>query len=183
MSDRLEPLLSPAAIAERVGQLGQQIADDYRSRSPVLIVGILQGAFIFLADLVRHLDVPHAVDFLRVASYGSSTETTGVVQIRKDLDQSAAGKHVLLVEDIVDTGLTLAFLQQHLAASRPLSMEICTLLDKPARRRVDLNPRYVGFSIDDQFVVGYGMDYNERYRNLPGVHVCSPDLDQNVSKD
>jgi hypoxanthine phosphoribosyltransferase len=174
MPDSLRLLISANDIARRVQELGQSIADDYRTRHPVMFVGILNGAFIFLADLVRQLDFPHAIDFLRVASYGSSTETTGVVQIRKDLDQSSTDRHVIIVEDIVDTGLTLAFLLEHLAASRPRSIEVCTLLDKPSRRRVDLTPKYVGFSIDNEFVVGYGMDYNERYRNLAGVHVCSP---------
>jgi hypoxanthine phosphoribosyltransferase len=175
MPETLRPLIPPSDIARRVRELGQSIADDYRDRPQVMLVGILNGAFIFLADLVRELDFPHAIDFLRVASYGSSTETTGVVQIRKDLDQSPTDRHVIIVEDIVDTGLTLSFLFDHLAASRPRSIEVCTLLDKPSRRRVDLTPKYVGFSIGDEFVVGYGMDYNERYRNLAGVHVCSPE--------
>lgn len=175
VADRLTPLLSPEAIAQRVTALGQEIARDYRDRAPILLVGILNGAFIFLADLVRHLDIPHSIDFLRVASYGSSTESTGVVQIRKDLDVSATGRHVIVVEDIVDTGLTLSFLLGHLTASQPRSVDVCTLLDKPSRRRVDLAPKYVGFTIDNQFVVGYGMDYNEYYRQLAGIYVCSPD--------
>jgi hypoxanthine phosphoribosyltransferase len=175
LPDQLRLLLGEDVIAQRVAELGQKIASDYRSSSQVLFVGVLNGAFIFLADIVRQLDFPHAIDFLRVASYGASTETTGAVQIRKDLEISASDRHLVIIEDIVDTGLTLSFLLGHLAGSRPRSIEVCTLLDKPSRRQVDLVPKYVGFTIANEFVVGYGMDYNEKYRHLAGIHVCVPD--------
>ena len=171
----MTPLIAPEAIANRVAELALQINNDYRERPGLLIVGVLNGAAIFLADLVRRIDFPVVIDFLRVSSYGASTQSTGVVQIRKDIEISTTGRDVLIVEDIVDTGLTISFLMKHIAASEPRSIEICTLLDKPSRRQVELTPRYVGFSIPDHFVVGYGLDYQERYRQLPGVAIVDFD--------
>ena len=170
MSARLEPLIPAAEIATRVAGLAAELNRDYAGRE-LLVVGVLKGCFVFLADLVRHLTVPTAVEFLRAVSYGAATETSGVVQIRLDLDASVAGRHVLLVEDILDTGLTLDYLRKHLLAAGPASLKICTLLDKRARRRTPLEADYVGFAIEDKFVVGYGLDFDERYRELPDVCV------------
>ena len=171
MAERLTPLIGPEVIACRVMELAAQINHDYRERPGLLVVGVLKGAAIFVADLVRQIDFPVIIDFLRVSSYGATTQSTGVVQFRKDIEISPTGRDVLIVEDIVDTGLTISYLMKHIAASQPRSIEICTLLDKPSRRRIYLTPRYVGFSIDDHFVVGYGLDYQERYRQLPCVAI------------
>lgn len=175
MHERLTPLITSASIAVRVSELAERINEDYQDRPHFLMVGVLNGAAIFLADLIRQISVPVVVDFLRVSSYGASTESTGVVQIRKDLEISPTGRDVLIIEDIVDTGLTVSYLVKHLAASRPRSIEVCTLLDKPDRRQVDFTPRYVGFPIPNHFVVGYGLDYQERYRQLPGIAVVELD--------
>lgn len=162
-------LLDEGAIAARVRELGEEICRDYRGRTPVL-VGILKGSVPFLADLLRALRLDCSVDFMSAASY-SGEASTGVVRLLLDLRESVQGKDVLLVEDIVDTGLTLSYLQQNLMTRRPASLEICTLLDKPGCRKVRVKPRYTGFKIPNEFVVGYGLDYNERYRNLPYVAV------------
>lgn len=169
MGHRLTPLIEEPRIRERIGALADEISNDFRSADLVL-VGVLKGAFVFLADLMRALSIPASVDFLRVASYGTSTETTGVVEIRKDLELSVTGRDVLVVEDIIDTGLTLAYLKKHLLARQPSSLRVCALLDKPSRRKVDLQADYVGFAIEDHFVVGYGLDWDERYRTLPAIH-------------
>lgn len=166
----LKVLISAAEIQSRVAALGQQINQDYLGKQP-LVVGVLNGAFMFTADLIRHLTVHPIVDFLSVASYGAQTETSGVVAIRKDLTQTVTDQHVLVVEDIVDTGLTLEYLRRHLEAGRPASLRVCSLLDKPSRREVPSHPDYVGFSIADEFVVGYGLDFDQRYRELPAIHV------------
>ena len=150
--------------------LGEQISADYAGRS-LLLVGVLKGAFFFLSDLMRQLDVPCEVDFMAVASYGSSTDSSGVVRILKDLDASIEGRDVLIVEDIVDSGLTLSYLLRTLKAREPASLEVCALLTKPERRKVDLPIRYVGFEIPNRFVIGYGLDHAERFRNLPYVAV------------
>ena len=155
-------------LRHRVRELGQEISRDYAGRS-LLLIGVLKGAVFFLSDLMRHLEVPCAVDFMAVASYGSSTDSSGVVRILKDLDVVIAGRDVLIVEDIVDSGLTLQYLLRNLGSRDPASLEVCALLTKPERRKVDLPTRYVGFEIPDRFVVGYGLDYAERYRNLPYV--------------
>jgi hypoxanthine phosphoribosyltransferase len=169
VSDRLEELISAAAIARRLDELAVAINDHYEGKRPIL-VGVLKGCFVFLSDLARRLrDVE--IDFLRVASYGAATETSGVVQFRMDLDVSVTGRHVLLVEDILDTGLTLAYLKRHLDAARPASLKSCVLLDKSGRRQVEVDADFVGFPIEDRFVVGYGLDYDERYRELPNVCV------------
>ncbi|MDN5293717.1 MAG: hypoxanthine phosphoribosyltransferase [Eubacteriales bacterium] len=167
-------LLSREAIAERVRELGEQISRDYQGKN-LLVVGILKGALVFMADLVRQINIPVRLDFMVVSSYGSSSETSGVVRILKDLDMSVEGWHVLLVEDIIDTGLTLKYLRDNLLARGPESVKICALLDKPARRRVEVQADYCGFTIPDAFVVGYGLDYAEKYRNLPDLCVLKPE--------
>jgi hypoxanthine phosphoribosyltransferase len=176
VSDRLEVLLPAEAIAEKVRELGRRIASDYHGRN-LLLVGVLKGCFLFLADLVRHLPSPVRIEFLRVASYGQATETSGVVQIRMDLDASVADWDVLIVEDVLDTGLTLDYLKRHLATGNPKSLRVCTLLDKKGRRRVVCEADYVGFVIDDHFVVGYGLDFDERYRELPSICILHRDGD------
>lgn len=163
-------LLSEEQIQTRVRELGEQISRDYEGKE-VLIVGILKGAFVFCADLLRALKVPVQVDFMAVSSYGASTESSGVLRILKDLDASVTGRHVLLVEDIVDTGLTLRYLREYLERQEPASLRICTLLDKPARRKTPVTVEYVGFQIPDEFIVGYGIDYAEQYRYLPYIGV------------
>lgn len=170
-------LLDEEQIKERVKQLGQQITEDYKDEN-ILVVGILKGAMIFLADLVRNIDVPTSFDFMAVSSYGAGTVSSGVVRIMKDLDKSIEGKHVIIVEDIVDTGLTLQYLVENIRSRGPASLKLCTLLDKPDRRKVDVPVDYKGFSIPDEFVVGYGLDYNERYRNLPYIAVLKPEIYQ-----
>lgn len=163
-----EILVQPDDLSRRVRELGGQITADYEGRD-LLLVGVLKGAVFFLSDLMRHIDVPCEVDFMAVASYGSSTDSSGVVRILKDLDVPIEGRHVLIVEDIVDSGLTLQYLLRNLGARDPRTIEVCALLTKPERRKVSVEPRYVGFEIPDRFVIGYGLDHGERYRNLPYV--------------
>jgi hypoxanthine phosphoribosyltransferase len=163
-----EILVQQDELAHRVEVLGQQISADYAGRS-LLLVGVLKGAMFFLSDLMRRLGPDCEVDFMAVASYGSSTDSSGVVRILKDLDASIEGRDVLIVEDIVDSGLTLSYLMRTLKARDPASVEVCALLTKPERRKVDLPIRYTGFEIPNQFVIGYGLDYGERFRNLPYV--------------
>ena len=165
-------LVQEDALAERVRQLGAEISRDYEGRD-LLLIGVLKGAVFFLSDLMRHLTVPCEVDFMAVASYGSSTDSSGVVRILKDLDASIQGREVLIVEDIVDSGLTLSYLFRTLSARNPASVEVCALLTKPERREVDLPIHYVGFEIPNRFVIGYGLDHAERYRNLPYVAALS----------
>jgi hypoxanthine phosphoribosyltransferase len=159
-------------LAARVRELGAQISADYAGRE-LFLVGVLKGAVFFVADLMRHLDVPCAIDFMAVASYGSSTDSSGVVRILKDLDAPIEGRDVLIVEDIVDSGLTLNYLLRTLKARNPASVEVCALLTKPERRKVELPIRYVGFEIPNEFAIGYGLDLDERYRNLPYVAALS----------
>jgi hypoxanthine phosphoribosyltransferase len=162
-------ILVPAEDLERrVRELAAEVSRDYAGRDLVL-VGVLKGAVFFLSDLMRNLDIPCEVDFMAVASYGSATRSSGVVRILKDLDAVIEGRDVLIVEDIVDSGLTLQYLLRNLAGRNPRSLEVCALLVKPERRQVDLQARYVGFEIPNRFAIGYGLDYNERYRNLPFV--------------
>jgi hypoxanthine phosphoribosyltransferase len=168
----LQVLLAAEQIAVRIGELGEQIARDYKHRDLIVVV-VLKGSFMFAADLVRSIDLPMEIDFLGVRSYGDSTQTSGVVQITSDLTRSIEGKDVLLVEDIVDTGLTLRFLLDNLATRAPRSLRLCALLHKPARARVQVPLDYLGFSIDNVFVVGYGLDHAQRHRNLPYVGVLS----------
>jgi hypoxanthine phosphoribosyltransferase len=165
-----EVLVTAEDLQRRVLELGEQISNDYRAQSSaLLLVGVLKGAVFFLSDLMRYIDVPVEVDFMAVASYGSATDSSGVVRILKDLDAAIEGRDVLIVEDIVDSGLTLQYLLRNLGSRNPRTLEVCALLTKPERRKVDLPTRYVGFEIADRFVVGYGLDYAERYRNLPYV--------------
>ena len=165
-----EVLVAAEDLSRRVRELGEAISRDYAGR-PLLLVGVLKGAVFFLSDLMRHIDIPVEVDFMAVASYGSATDSSGVVRILKDLDIAIEGRDVLIVEDIVDSGLTLQYLLRNLGSRNPASLEVCALLTKPDRRKVDLPTRYVGFEIPDRFVIGYGLDYAERHRNLPFVAV------------
>ena len=163
-----EILVQQDELAHRVRELGRAVSADYGGRD-LLMVGVLKGAVFFLSDLMRHIDVQCEVDFMAVSSYGSSTDSSGVVRILKDLDVSIEGREVLVVEDIVDSGLTLSYLLRTLKARNPASLEVCALLTKPERRKVDLPIRYVGFEIPNRFAIGYGLDHAERYRNLPYV--------------
>jgi hypoxanthine phosphoribosyltransferase len=163
-------LLSAEQVETRVAELGAAISRDYAGKE-ILVVGILKGAFVFCADLIRRLEVPAQVDFMAVSSYGQSTESSGVIKITKDLDASVEGKHVLLVEDIADTGLTLRYLREYLERQRPASLRVCVLLDKPSRRKTEVTVDYIGFTIPDEFVVGYGIDYAEQYRHLPYIGI------------
>ncbi|MGI8595517.1 MAG: hypoxanthine phosphoribosyltransferase [Solirubrobacteraceae bacterium] len=163
-----EILVQADELRNRVRELGVQITQDYAERDLVL-VGVLKGAVFFLSDLMRAIDVPCEVDFMAVASYGSATDSSGVVRILKDLDAAIEGRDVLIVEDIVDSGLTLQYLLRALGARHPASLEVCALLTKPERRKVDLPTRYVGFEIPNRFAIGYGLDHGERFRNLPYV--------------
>lgn len=168
-----EVLISETEIQRRVRELGQAISKDYKGKVPVL-VNILKGGIIFLSDLVRELEVLHEIDFMSVSSYDSETETSGVVRILADLAINIEGKDVLIVEDIVDSGLTLDYIRHILLARHPKSLRICTLLDKKARRRIEVPLDYVGFEIPDAFVIGYGLDYEQKYRNLPYVAILKP---------
>ncbi len=163
-----ETLVSSEDLQRRVVELGSQISEDYRDRD-LFMVGVLKGAVLFLADLMRSVSVPCEIDFMAVSSYGSQTDSSGVVRILKDLDAPIEGRHVLIVEDIIDSGLTLQYLMRNLRARNPASLEVCALLTKPERLRVDLSPRYVGFEIPNRFAVGYGLDHAQRHRNLPYV--------------
>ncbi|TAK36595.1 MAG: hypoxanthine phosphoribosyltransferase [Lysobacteraceae bacterium] len=173
--DIAEVLIDAAQIQRKVAELGARIADDLRGRDPVF-VSILKGALPFLADLMRQVPIRLSLDFLEVSSYGSSTESSGVVRILKDLAQPIEDRHVLVVEDVLDTGFTLRYVLEHLAQQKPASIRLCTLLDKPARRIVPIDIDYRGFEIPDRFVVGYGLDYGERYRNLPFIGVLKPEV-------
>jgi hypoxanthine phosphoribosyltransferase len=163
-----EILVPEERLAARVRELAAEISADYAGRD-LLLVGVLKGAVFFLSDLMRHLDIPVEVDFMAVASYGSATKSSGVVRILKDLDAVIEGRDVLIVEDIVDSGLTLQYLLRNLAGRNPRTLEVCALLVKPERKKVELPARYVGFEIPNRFAIGYGLDYGERYRNLPYV--------------
>jgi hypoxanthine phosphoribosyltransferase len=169
-----EILVQADELQRRVKELGKEISEDYEGKE-LLLVGVLKGAVFFLSDLMRHIQGPVEVDFMAVASYGSSTDSSGVVRILKDLDAPLEGRHVLIVEDIVDSGLTLQYLLRNLEARKPASLEVCALLTKPDRRKIDLPTRYIGFEIPDRFAIGYGLDYAERYRNLPYVAALTLD--------
>lgn len=165
-NDIQEVLLTEEMLATRVAELGAQITRDYADKE-ILAIGILKGAIVFMADLIRAIDRPVDLDFMAVSSYGERTDSSGIVRILKDLDKSIEGKHVLIVEDIIDSGQTLSYLIRNLRERRPASIQLCTLMNKPERRKVDLPVKYVGFEIPNEFVVGYGLDYAEKYRNLP----------------
>jgi hypoxanthine phosphoribosyltransferase len=174
-ADVEEILLSEEQLHQRIAELGAQLAADYAGRTPIL-VSVLKGSIIFLADLIRSTPIPLSLDLMEVSSYGSGTETSGQVRILKDLSSSIEGRDVVVVEDIIDTGLTLNYLLRYLGERHPSSIRICCLLDKPARRLADIEIAYRGFTIPDRFVVGYGLDYAERYRNLPFVGVLRPSV-------
>lgn len=167
---QLEVLLSAEEIGKRVQELGEQISADYRGQE-LLVVGILKGAVVFLSDLIRQISVPLDIDFMATSSYGEATETSGVVQLLKDLDRPIEGRHVLVVEDIIDSGLTLSYLRQLLLSRKPASLKTAVLLDKPSRRQIEFSCDYVGFTIPDHFVIGYGLDHNHKYRSLPYIGV------------
>jgi hypoxanthine phosphoribosyltransferase len=169
-----EILVDTDAIGARVAELGSQLSSDYAGRDPVL-VSVLKGSLVFLADLMRAMDLPSSIDLMEVSSY-AGTETSGQVRILKDLSKPIEGRDVIVVEDIIDTGLTLNYLLGYLADRRPASIKICCLLDKPARRLADISIDYIGFTIPDRFVIGYGLDYDERYRNLPYIGVLKPSV-------
>jgi hypoxanthine phosphoribosyltransferase len=167
-----EVLIEPDTLEARIAELGAEISIDYAGRD-LLLIGVLKGAVFFMADLMRRLTIPCEVDFMAISSYGASTDSSGVVRILKDLDISIEGRDVLVVEDIIDSGLTLSYLMRNLESREPATLEVCALMTKPDRREIDVPVRYVGFEIPNRFVIGYGLDFGERYRNLPYVAVLS----------
>lgn len=175
LGDIEEVLVSREMINEKVRELGKRISEDYRGKELVL-VGVLKGGFVFHADLMREISIPVDMDFIAVSSYGASTRSSGVVRLIKDIDINVGGKHVLLIEDIVDSGLTLKYLKELFYTRGPLSVKACTALDKPSRRKVDIDIEYEGIIIPDKFVVGYGLDYGGKYRNLPEVCILKPSV-------
>jgi hypoxanthine phosphoribosyltransferase len=170
-----EILIEEEPLQARIAELGAEISREYDGRD-LLLVGVLKGAVFFMADLMRELTIPCEIDFMAISSYGAATDSSGVVRILKDLDANIAGRDVLVVEDIIDSGLTLSYLMRSLKARKPASLEICALLTKPERREIDVPVKFVGFEIPNKFVIGYGLDFAERYRNLPYVAVLHPDL-------
>ena len=168
-------LLDEETIADKVAEIGAQITKDYADKD-LLVVGILKGSNVFMSDLVRKIQLPLHMDFMIVSSYGNATESTGVVKIIKDLEEGIQDKHVLIVEDIIDSGLTLKYLKQILETRNPASIKLCTLVDKPARRKENVDVDYIGFELPDEFIVGYGIDYAECYRNLPYIAVLKPEV-------
>lgn len=173
--DIQEVLYNERVLEEKITQIGKQITSDYQGKE-LLMIGVLKGANVFMADLMRKISIPVSIDYIAVSSYGLSTESSGVVKIIKDLDESIENKHVLIVEDIIDTGLTLHYLCDNLLSRKPKSLKICTLLDKPERRKVDITVDYKGFDIPDEFIIGYGIDYAEKYRNLPYVAILKREI-------
>ncbi len=174
-SDIKEVLYTAAEIEEKVRGLAEQISRDYRGKNPVL-VGVLNGAFVFLADLMRYLDIPCTIDFVSWSSYGKDTSSSGVFRIMKDLETNVESKHVLIIEDIIDTGLTLHYLLDNIRSRKPASVKVVALLDKPSRRRIEAKADYLGFQIPDAFVIGYGLDFAQRYRSLPYIAILKPDI-------
>jgi hypoxanthine phosphoribosyltransferase len=175
MPDVKEVLISSREIEDKVREIGARITEDYRGEKPLLI-GILRGAVVVMSDLMRNIDLQCELDFMDISSYGTGTSSSGVVRILKDLEEDITNRHILIVEDIIDTGLTLSYLMRSLHARKPASLEICALLSKPSRRRADLDVRYLGFEVPDEFVVGYGLDYAGAYRNLPDICVLKPEV-------
>ena len=169
-----EVMISQEQILERAKEIAAQISKDYQGQS-VLLVGILRGAVPWMVDVMKHIDLDVEIDFMAVSSYGAATKSSGVVKINKDLDSDIEGKHVIIVEDIVDTGITLQYLTGYLENRHPKSIKICALLDKPARRRADVYGDYIGFSVEDKFIVGYGLDFNQKYRHLPYISCLAED--------
>jgi len=176
LDDVAKVLIGEEQLRVRVKELAQQIRNDYRDKDDLLLICVLKGAFIFLADLSRQLDRPHQLDFMGISSYGAGTESSGAVRIILDLKQDIANRHVLVVEDIIDSGRTLAYMRRNLLARSPASLRICSLLDKPERREVNVPIDYLGFEIPNEFVVGYGLDFGEIYRNLPFITVLKPEV-------
>jgi hypoxanthine phosphoribosyltransferase len=170
-----EVLIDRDTLQRRIAELGEEISAAYAGKD-LLLIGVLKGAVFFMADLMRHLTVPCEVDFMAISSYGDATDSSGIVRILKDLDINIEGRHVLVVEDIIDSGLTLSYLIRNLESREPATLEVCALLTKPSRREIDVPVRYVGFEIPNKFVVGYGLDFAERYRNLPYVGVLDEHL-------
>jgi len=175
LQDVAKVLIPQRELQARVAELGQEISADYEGLNPILLC-VLKGGYVFLADLTRALTIEHGVDFMAVSSYGSATESSGVVRILKDLDTDITDRHLLIVEDIIDTGNTLSYLLENLRVRGPASIKICTILSKPSRREVDLQVEYVGFEVPNEFVIGYGLDYGERYRNLDFIGVLKPEV-------
>lgn len=175
LQDIKEVLFSEEAINERVKELAAKISEDYKGKE-LLVVGVLKGSVIFAAELIKNITIPCQIDFMAVSSYGDSSETTGVVRILKDLDSEISGKHIIIVEDIVDSGVTLNYLLNYLKSRNASSVEIVSLLTKPSRRKVDIDCKYVGFETPDEFLVGYGLDYAEKYRNLPFVGILKREV-------
>ena len=173
--DVLRVLLSEEEIRAKCKEMGARISQEYKGKN-LMLVTVLKGAVVFLADLMRAIEVPAEIDFMVVSSYGSGVKSSGVVKIVKDLDVPLAGKDLLIVEDILDSGLTLSYIKELLASRGPASIKIATLLDKPSRRKVDLVADYIGFSVPDEFVIGYGLDYDEKYRNLPYIGILKPEV-------
>lgn len=168
-------LYDEGTLKEKVKELGRAITEDYKGKTPFLI-GVLKGCFVFMADVCREIDLACDIDFMAVSSYGNGTSTTGAVSITKDLSRDIEGRDVIIIEDILDSGVTLSYLKKYLANRNPASIKICTLFDKPARRTADIAADYVGFTCPDEFIVGYGLDYSEKYRNLPFIGVLKPEI-------
>jgi hypoxanthine phosphoribosyltransferase len=175
MPDVKEVLIPSSDIQEKLTEIGERITEDYKGER-LLLVGVLRGAVIVLGDLMRKIDLPCEIDFMDISSYGTGTSSSGVVRILKDLEEDITDRHVLVVEDIIDTGLTLSYLLRSLQARKPASLEIFALLSKPSRRRVELDVKYLGFEVPDEFVVGYGLDFAGAYRNLPDICVLKPEV-------
>jgi hypoxanthine phosphoribosyltransferase len=175
MPDVKEVLITSSEIQQKVCEIGELITQDYRGERP-LLVGILRGAVVVMGDLMRNIDLPCEIDFMDISSYGTGTSSSGVVRILKDLEEDITDRHVVIVEDIIDTGLTLSYIRRSLLARKPASLEICALLSKTSRRRVDLEVKYLGFEVPDEFVVGYGLDFGGAYRNLPDICVLKPEV-------
>lgn len=174
-NDMKEILFTEEQIQTRIGELGEQLAREYAGKNP-LVICVLKGAILFMADLVKTMDIPLEMDFMAISSYGASTQSSGVVRILKDLDTALEGRHVLIVEDIVDTGLTLSYLRDQLIRRNTASVKIVTLFDKPSGRKIGIVPDYRGFEVPNEFIVGYGLDYAEKYRNLPFVGILKPEI-------
>jgi hypoxanthine phosphoribosyltransferase len=168
-------IITETHLKQRIKELGQQITADYKDENPILIC-ILRGGVMFMTDLIKHIDTPLEIDFMSVSSYGRSTSSSGVVRIRKDIDTDIQSRHVIIVEDIVDSGLTLDYISDYLKNHNPLSVKICTLLDKPAAHKLEIGLDYIGFEIGNEFVVGYGLDYAEKYRNLPYIGILKKEI-------
>lgn len=175
LADLQEVLIDEQALQQRVKELGEEITRDYAGKE-ILMVGVLRGAVMFMADLCRAIKLPVGIDFMAISSYGQSTTSSGIVKVIKDLDEELKGKHVLVVEDIIDSGLTLKYLLENLKSRQPASLKVCALLNKPERRKVDVHFDYIGFSVPDAFLVGYGLDYAEKYRNLPCIGILKPEI-------